>query len=323
MPYAHGASREPPPAGRRAGGSAHRVSSGSGAGRSSEQERGESESNKSNNNNHKSKVCGAARLAALSLLLAACDPAAAPDAAVPDGGADAGQDASVPLSASAAGPRYAVVGEEIELDGSGSTGGASYEWAFGDGRVAGPSADPVARVSYETPGRYRAVLTVRDAVGRRRTASWLVTVTEPLVHAPRQSASVAVDRETEQVAVVARTPDELAVFGFAGGTVSLVGATPRRTSRAPSRPGTGAGSWSARPAPPCSSSTRAATPRPPRSRCRRPAAPSARWRAGTSSSCPCRRRASSRGSTPRSRSRAPSPSRTHAASRSCPTIGSP
>lgn len=174
-------------------------------------------------------------------MLAACEAPALLDASVPDGGADAARDASVELAAHATGPRYAVVGEEIALDGSASTGAISFEWALGDGRVLEPSAEPVARVRYEAPGRYRAVLTVRDAIGRRRTASWLVTVTEPLTHVPRQSGSVAVDPERSLVAVVSPDSDELAIFDFAASPPALV----RRhaTAREPRTVTTWNGRW--------------------------------------------------------------------------------
>jgi hypothetical protein len=72
-------------------------------------------------------------------------------------------------------------------------------------------------VRYEAPGRYRAVLTARDAIGRRRTASWLVTVTDPLVHSPRQSGSIAIDATRSELAVVSPDSSELVVFRLDGG----------------------------------------------------------------------------------------------------------
>lgn len=158
------------------------------------------------------------------LLLAACGaPPPAPDGSIGDAGLDGGRDAGIELRAVASGPRYALVGETITLDGSASTGATRFLWAFGDGRGwDGPRAEASAEVAYGAPGRHRAVLTVSDAAGRRRTASWLVTVTHPRVHTPRQSGSVAVDGEAGQVAVVSPDSDELAVFDYAGGELARV-----------------------------------------------------------------------------------------------------
>lgn len=129
-----------------------------------------------------------------------------------DGSVD-GLDAGGELRAVASGPRYAWVGETITLDASASTGAMLYQWAFGDGRGwDAPRSEPRAEVRYDEPGRYRAVLTVSDAAGRRRTASWLVTVTHPIVHAPMQSSSVAIDPDASEVAVVSPDSDELSIF---------------------------------------------------------------------------------------------------------------
>jgi cytochrome c peroxidase len=141
----------------------------------------------------------------------------------PEAGADTGTDAGVALRAVATGPRYAVVGEEVVLEGSASTGAVSYEWAFGDGHGwESPRNDPDARVRYAAPGRYRAVLTVRDEMGRRRTASWLVTVTHPIVHAPRQSGTIAIDAERGELAVVSPDSNELVVFRLGDGVPTFV-----------------------------------------------------------------------------------------------------
>lgn len=164
-------------------------------------------------------------MSTLSLLAASgCGgPLAEPDGSIADAQIDAGRDAGPELEAVASGPRYALVGETITLDGSASTGASQYLWAFGDGRGwDAPRAEASAEVAYDEPGRHRAVLTVSDAAGRRRTASWLVTVTHPRVHTPRQSGSVAVDGEAGEVAVVSPDSDELAVFDYAGGELALV-----------------------------------------------------------------------------------------------------
>lgn len=170
------------------------------------------------------------RRVVLALALVACSTPTIGDAGVD--ASDGGRDAGVALSAALRGPRYAVIGEEVELDASGSTGALSYHFAFGDGRAdEEPRPEPVARVRYELPGRYRAVLTARDALGRRRTASWLVTVTEPLVHTPRQSGSIAVDAARSEVAVVSPDSDELVVFRLGSGVVSF--ARRHRTAAGP------------------------------------------------------------------------------------------
>ena len=172
------------------------------------------------------------------LLLAACgDDGASPGDA---GGRDAAADAEVLGDAGAldapveelfaeAGPSfYALVGEEVTLDGSASTGATAYQWSFGDGRDSGaPTSDPVTRVTYEAPGRYSVVLTALDAMGRRRTDSLVVTVTEPAVHVPRQSSTVAVIPGRSMVAAVATDADEVAVWSWdAAGAFTLVARIP-------------------------------------------------------------------------------------------------
>ncbi len=146
------------------------------------------------------------RALACMLLLASCDFALDPDA---------GTDAIAGLQAVARAPRYGVVGDEIVLDGSASTGASTYQWAFGDGSSWDvPRTEAIAAVTYASPGRYRAVLTVLDDIGRRRSASVLVTITDPLLHVPRQSGSVAIAGERGEVAVVSPDSDELAVFDY-------------------------------------------------------------------------------------------------------------
>ncbi|HJL14847.1 MAG TPA: PKD domain-containing protein [Sandaracinaceae bacterium LLY-WYZ-13_1] len=166
-------------------------------------------------------------LALLGLIVGACDGEAgldggpATDASTSDAARDAGSDAGPALVADAGPSFYALVGEEVVLDGSGSLGATTFEWSFGDGRGwDGPRGEPMARVTYDAPGRYRAVLEVRDAIGRRRTDQVLVTVTHAPSHTPRQSSSVAV--WGERVAVVSPDSDELAIFSFAGGAFELV-----------------------------------------------------------------------------------------------------
>ena len=168
---------------------------------------------------------------ALVTALCACDGEPMTDAgpALVDAGRDAGVDSGAldagpaELSAEAGESFYATVGEVATLDGSASVGATTYRWDFGDGRGwDAPRAEAVAEVTYAAAGRYRAFLTVADDAGRSRTDSVLVNVTEPATHAPAASGSVAVLAAREQVAVVSPDSDELAVFSYAGGGLSLV-----------------------------------------------------------------------------------------------------
>jgi DNA-binding beta-propeller fold protein YncE len=168
---------------------------------------------------------------ALAISLGGCDEVPVADAGVPpdasidasiDAAGDAGPDAGPALSADAGESRYAILDEEVVLDGSASTGATLYQWTFGDGTGWDtPRADAIATTRYATPGRYRAFLTVSDALGRRRVASVTIHVTLPLTHAPRQSGSVAVHAARAEVAVVSPDSDELAIFSYAGGAFSL------------------------------------------------------------------------------------------------------
>lgn len=154
--------------------------------------------------------------------MAACGGPTSPfDASVPD---DAGADAGVvsELRAVAGRSRYAVVGEEVVLDGSASVGAVRYQWAPGGGLpVAEPSTDPVLRVRYPRPGRHAAVLTVFDARGRRHSDTVVISVTHPLIHVPRQSSSIAVVGD-HRVAVVSPDSGEVAVARWSDeGTLAI------------------------------------------------------------------------------------------------------
>ncbi|UJR82446.1 c-type cytochrome [Sandaracinus amylolyticus] len=153
------------------------------------------------------------RALAIALWLGACGtPRAEPDAGTTIL-EDASQsiDAPVELRAIAGASRYALVGEDVVLDGSGSTGAIRYQWSPGGGLATGPiSEDPVLRVRYDVPGREQAVLTVWDASGRRRSASIVISVTRAATHVPRQSSSIAVVGE-HLVAVVSPDSDELVI----------------------------------------------------------------------------------------------------------------
>lgn len=164
----------------------------------------------------------------LSLLLVACDGDGDPDVGPPTAdagpGLDAGFDAGeVTLEANAGEDRYADVGAEVVLDASASVGATSYEWDFGDGRGwDAPRPDPVARVTYDEPGLYRAFLAVFDDAGRRRVDTVSIRVTHPPVHTPRQSGSIAIWPERDEVAVVSPDSDQLVIFSTAADDFSLV-----------------------------------------------------------------------------------------------------
>jgi PKD repeat protein len=146
---------------------------------------------------------------------------------------DAGTDGGAALSADAGASRYAFVGEEIALDGSASTGAATYEWALGDGRSIEASADPIARVAYDRPGRFSVVLTVRNGSARRSDTA-VVTVTERPVFTPSQSSTIA--RIDEAVAVVVEDADQIAIVEPSGASFAIrtrvgVGDRPRTLAR--------------------------------------------------------------------------------------------
>ncbi len=154
---------------------------------------------------------------------------AAPDSADADVDVDVQDTADVPLdtpeldaadggdaaelTAEAGEAIRAEVGAEVVLDGSASTGAVSYEWDPGDRSGAiGPSADPTATHTYAAPGRYRAVLTVRDASGNRRTDGVTVTVLAPALHTPNHSSTITRDAAADRFYVVSEDSDEVAVI---------------------------------------------------------------------------------------------------------------
>ncbi|MCC6214228.1 MAG: PKD domain-containing protein [Polyangiaceae bacterium] len=144
------------------------------------------------------------------------------DAAASDAGADAPPDAGE-LTARAIAPAYAFVGEPVVLDGAASTGAVSYQWTFGDGDGwDAPRAETSATVTYAAPGRYAAVLAVRDAVGRQRTDSVTVSVTWPAAFVPSGSSTLAVVPGEQRVAVVGPDSDEVTFVEWtAGGAFSV------------------------------------------------------------------------------------------------------
>ncbi|MCB9718678.1 MAG: PKD domain-containing protein [Myxococcales bacterium] len=130
---------------------------------------------------------------------------------------DAGTTDGEPLLPDPGQSFYALVGEQVELDGSASTGAVLYSWDLDDGsEPTEPSPDPVVPVAYATPGRYHPVLTVFDAIGNQLAASVTVTVTEVPSHVPRHDATVARLADDARVAVVSPDSDELTIVGPAG-----------------------------------------------------------------------------------------------------------
>ena len=105
---------------------------------------------------------------ALLLLLVGCPAVEPPDTPAPGPlVADAGEDVAV------------LVGEPLTLDGSGSTGGVTWAWDFGDGDAAAPSSSPTATHTWTEPGHHVAVLSVTDPEGRSRTDAVVVTAHLP------------------------------------------------------------------------------------------------------------------------------------------------
>lgn len=131
-----------------------------------------------------------------------------------------------PLVAEAGAAQYGLVGEELVLDGSASTGAVSYQWNFGDGQSwTEPRSEAVARVVYREPGRYSAVLTVFGPSGARRSDSVTISITRPPVHRPNYSSTIAPIPGTDEFAVVSPDSGELTVVELANETLSLVSRT--------------------------------------------------------------------------------------------------
>ena len=134
--------------------------------------------------------------------------------------------ATLPLLADGGPDRYAVVGDEVLLDGSASDGAAEYQWFFGSGLGSSEwSASPKAKVTYSAPGRYQAVLSVRDAGGSVRTDGVVVTVTWPLTFKSMQSSTIA-SLQQERVAVVVTDGDEVVGIDGAVGAGTVLWRAP-------------------------------------------------------------------------------------------------
>ena len=141
-------------------------------------------------------------------------PAAVPPNANPPDGMLA---ASGPLQAVPRAERYAIVGEEVVLDGSASTGAARHQWFFGNGTNTEAVADASARVVFDKPGRYQVVLRVFDAQNRQNSAGVTVSVTYPpvylgtfsntLARIPGGDDAVVVSTDGNQLIVVSPSAD--------------------------------------------------------------------------------------------------------------------
>lgn len=126
--------------------------------------------------------------------------------------ADTTTGATDPLGVDAGESRYALVGELVTLDGSGSTGAATYRWFLDDGSPPPePGPDAIAEITYDTPGRYKPLLTVYDEGGNSLSAEITITVTNAPSHAPMQSGSIALEPEGDRIAIVSPDADELAI----------------------------------------------------------------------------------------------------------------
>jgi DNA-binding beta-propeller fold protein YncE/mono/diheme cytochrome c family protein len=122
---------------------------------------------------------------------------------------DEDTDSGEELSANAGDSRYADLGTEVTLDGSASTGAVEYQWDFGNGDGWDERRDtPIAAVSFDEPGRYRAVLTAFDDIGRSRSDQVTISVTAPPSFDAANSSSV-IARSEGGAAVVSPDSDEL------------------------------------------------------------------------------------------------------------------
>ncbi|MEZ4383323.1 MAG: hypothetical protein R3A79_18485 [Nannocystaceae bacterium] len=107
-------------------------------------------------------------------------------------------------------PRYAIVGEEVILDGSNSVGAVQYQWFFDDGEGGGwdaPMDTPIAKVSYAAVGRRKPILTVFDGEGNKLSASVTISVVEEPVWEARHASSVIAFGEGDDARFAAVSPD--------------------------------------------------------------------------------------------------------------------
>ncbi len=72
-------------------------------------------------------------------------------------------------------PTSATVGEMVYFTDTGS-GGASWQWDFGDGTTTGPGGTPATTHTYDTPGTYTVTLTVTSTWGCAATAQRAIDI---------------------------------------------------------------------------------------------------------------------------------------------------
>lgn len=126
--------------------------------------------------------------------------------------------------------RYALVGEAVVLDGSGSQGAVKFQWFYddGEGGASEVTTSPIATVVYEkkSEGRRRPILTVFDAEGKKLSASVTITVVEAPVWQPRQASSVIALPAVEGFAAVSPDSDEVMIAGSVDGSLAVLRRAP-------------------------------------------------------------------------------------------------
>jgi PKD repeat protein len=100
---------------------------------------------------------------------------------------------AVPTAVIANSPAAPTTGQNVNFDGTQSTVPSgrritSYEWAFGDGRIA--SGDRVTH-TYSTAGDYTVILTVTDDSGAKATASKSISVSDASSAGPTAQFTVS------------------------------------------------------------------------------------------------------------------------------------
>ena len=94
------------------------------------------------------------------------------------------QPPQVPPQAVIQGPNQGYVGEPIFFDASASAAGSSpivsYNWNFGDGTSAGPSANPSQTTIYNQSGNFQVSVVVTDESGQSSSATIGVTISTRL-----------------------------------------------------------------------------------------------------------------------------------------------
>jgi cytochrome c peroxidase len=122
----------------------------------------------------------------------------------------------LPLRAVPGAARYAIVGEELVLDASASTGASQYQWFFGNGASTEAGPDATARVVFDRPGRYQVVLRAFDSRGNQQSAGVTVSVTYPPVEFGSNSNTLARVPGSGDVVVVSTDANQLIVLSPSG-----------------------------------------------------------------------------------------------------------